>query len=34
MTPANVHLLQEVRRELFHPSPLEEVVDQAVSPAA
>ena len=35
MTPAAVRLLQELRRQLHHPSPLEEeVVDQPVMPAA
>jgi putative transposase len=34
MTPAAVRLLQELRRQLHHPSRLEEVVDQAVTPAA
>jgi putative transposase len=33
--PANVRLLQELRRQLHHPSrPEEEVVDQAVTAAA
>jgi transposase-like protein len=35
MTPAAVRLLQELRRQLHHPSQLEEeVVDQPVTPAA
>jgi putative transposase len=34
MTPAGVRLLQELRRQLHHPSRLEEVVDQPVTPAA
>jgi putative transposase len=34
MTPAAVRLLQELRRQLHHPSRLEEVVDQTVTPAA
>jgi transposase-like protein len=35
MTPAAVRLLQELRRQLQHPSRLEQgVVDQAVTPAA
>jgi putative transposase len=36
MTPAGVRLLQELRRQLHHPSRLEEevVVDQTVTPAA
>jgi transposase-like protein len=34
MTPAGVRLLQDLRRQLHHPSRLEEVVDQAVTPAA
>ena len=35
MTPAAVRLLQELRRQLHHPSPLEKgVVEQAVTPAA
>ena len=34
MTPAGVRLLQELRRQLHNPSRLEEVVDQAVTPAA
>ncbi len=34
MTPAGVRLLQELRRQLHSPSRLEEVVDQAVTPAA
>jgi hypothetical protein len=35
MTPAAVRLLQELRRQLHHPSQLEEgVVEQAVTPAA
>jgi putative transposase len=34
MTPAGVRLLQELRRQLHHPSRLQEVVDQAVTPAA
>jgi hypothetical protein len=34
MTPAAVRLLQELRRQLHHPSRLEEVVDQPVTPAA
>jgi hypothetical protein len=34
MTPAAVRLLQELRRQLNHPSRLEEVVDQTVTPAA
>jgi hypothetical protein len=29
-----VRLLQELRRQLRHPSPPEEVVDQPVTPAA
>ena len=32
--PAAVRLLQELRRQLHHPSQLEEVVDQPVTPAA
>jgi transposase-like protein len=34
MTPAGVRLLQDLRRQLHYPSRLEEVVDQAVTPAA
>jgi putative transposase len=34
MTPAAVRLLQELRRQLHHPSRLEEVVDQPVTTAA
>ena len=34
MTPTAVRLLQELRRQLHHPSRLEEVVDQPVTPAA
>jgi transposase-like protein len=35
MTPAAVRLLQELRRQLHHPSrPHKEVVDQTVTPAA
>jgi hypothetical protein len=35
MTPVAVRLLQDLRRQLFNPSPPEEgVVDQAVAPAA
>jgi putative transposase len=34
MTPTAVRLLQELRRQLHHPSRLEEVVDQTVTPAA
>jgi hypothetical protein len=34
MTPAAVRLLQELRRQLLSPSPLEEVLDQTVTPAA
>jgi hypothetical protein len=34
MTPAAVRLLQELRRQLHHPSPLEEVAEQPVTPAA
>ena len=35
MTPAAVRLLQELRRQLHHPSPLEAgVIDQTVTPAA
>ena len=34
MTPAGVRLLQELRRQLHHPSRLEEVADQPVRPAA
>jgi putative transposase len=34
MTLAAVRLLQELRRQLRHPSPPEEVVDQPVTPAA
>jgi putative transposase len=34
MTPAGVRQLQDLRRQLHHPSRLEEVVDQAVTPAA
>jgi putative transposase len=34
MTPAAVRLLQELRRQLHHPSRLQEVVDQPVTPAA
>jgi hypothetical protein len=34
MTLAAVRLLQELRRQLHHPSPPEEVVDQPVTPAA
>jgi putative transposase len=35
MTPTAVRLLQELRRQLHHPSPLEEeVADQTVMPAA
>jgi len=35
MTPASGRLLQELRRQLHHPSRLEQgVVDQAVTPAA
>jgi putative transposase len=34
MNPAGVRLLQELRRQLHHPSRLEEVVDQAVTTAA
>ena len=35
MTPPAVRLLQELRRQLHHPSPLEEeVADQTVMPAA
>jgi putative transposase len=34
MTPAAVRLLQQLRRQLHHPSRLQEVVDQPVTPAA
>jgi hypothetical protein len=34
MTPAAVRLLQELRRQLHHPSRLEEVADQPVTSAA
>ena len=34
MTPAAVRLLQELRRQLHHPAPLQEVVDLPVTPAA
>jgi putative transposase len=34
MTPTAVRLLQELRRQLHHPPPLEEVIDRAVTPAA
>jgi putative transposase len=34
MTPAGVRLLHDLRRQLHHPSRLEGVVDQAVTPAA
>jgi putative transposase len=34
MTPTAVRLLQELRRRLHHPSPLEEVTDPAVTIAA
>jgi hypothetical protein len=34
ITPAGVRLLQELRRQLHHPSRLEGVVEQPVIPAA
>jgi transposase-like protein len=34
MTPAGVRRLQELRRQLHHPSRLQEVVDHTVTPAA
>jgi putative transposase len=34
MTPRALRLLQDLRRQLLHPGRLEEVVDQAVTPAA
>jgi hypothetical protein len=33
MIPAATRLLHDLRRQLLHPSPLEEVVDQTVTPA-
>lgn len=34
MTPRALRLLQDLRRQLLHPGRLEEVIDQAVTPAA
>jgi hypothetical protein len=34
MTPKALRLLQDLRRQLLHPSVVEEVIDEAVTAAA